>query len=166
MAHPLLAKRVASRPFDGEGVASGSMDMVKDGVLQNWFLDTATGRELGLETNGRASRGGSNPSPGRTNLTLLAGDISPEEMMKQIGTGLYINELIGSGVSLVTGDYSRGASGYWIENGEIAYPVSEITIAGNLRDMFARMIPANDLEYRFSTNAPSILVENMAVAGR
>ena len=85
--------------------------------------------------------------------------------MKDIGEGLYINELIGSGVSLVTGDYSRGASGFWIENGEIAYPVSEITIAGNLRDMFARMIPANDLEHRFSTNAPSILVENMAVAG-
>ena len=162
---PLRKRGLASRPFDGEGVASSPMDMVKDGVLQNWFLDTATARELSLETNGRASRGGSNPSPSRTNLTLLAGEKSPEEMMKDIGEGLYINELIGSGVSLVTGDYSRGASGFWIENGEIAYPVSEITIAGNLRDMFARMIPANDLEYRFSTNAPSILVENMAVAG-
>ena len=162
---PLRKRGLASRPFDGEGVASSPMDMVKDGILQNWFLDTATARELSLETNGRASRGGSNPSPGRTNLTLLAGEKSPEEMMKDIGEGLYINELIGSGVSLVTGDYSRGASGFWIENGEIAYPVSEITIAGNLRDMFARMIPANDLEYRFSTNAPSILVENMAVAG-
>ena len=162
---PLRKRGLASRPFDGEGVASSPMDMVKDGILQNWFLDTATARELSLETNGRASRGGSNPSPSRTNLTLLAGEKSPEEMMKDIGEGLYINELIGSGVSLVTGDYSRGASGFWIENGEIAYPVSEITIAGNLRDMFARMIPANDLDYRFSTNAPSILVENMAVAG-
>lgn len=162
---PLRKRGLGSRPFDGEGVAASALDMVKDGVLQSWFLDTATARELSLETNGRASRGGSNPSPSRTNLTLLAGDKSPEEMMKEIGEGLYINELIGSGVSLVTGDYSRGASGFWIENGEIAYPVSEITIAGNLRDMFARMIPANDLEYRFSTNAPSILVENMAVAG-
>ena len=86
--------------------------------------------------------------------------------MKDIGTGLYVTELIGSGISLVTGDYSRGASGFWIENGEIAYPVSEITIAGNLKDMFQRLVPASDLEYRFSTNSPSILIENMAVAGR
>lgn len=155
----------ASRPFDGEGVAAEAMDIIQDGVLKTWFLDTATAKELQLKTNGRAVRGGANPSPGSTNLTLHEGEKSPEEMMKDIGEGLYITELIGSGVSLVTGDYSRGASGYWIENGEIAYPVSEITIAGNLRDMFARLIPANDLEYRFSTNAPSILIEDMAVAG-
>ena len=163
---PHRLRGLASRPFDGEGVAAEAMDVIKDGMLKTWFLDTATAKELGLETNGRAARGGANPSPGHTNLTLHAGEKSPEEMIKDIGTGLYITELIGSGVSLVTGDYSRGVSGYWIENGEIAYPVSEITIAGNLRDMFARLIPANDLEYRFSTNAPSILIEDMAVAGR
>ncbi|MEP3524662.1 MAG: metallopeptidase TldD-related protein [Hyphomicrobiales bacterium] len=163
---PHRLRGLASRPFDGEGVAAEAMDVIREGILKTWFLDTATSKELGLQTNGRASRGGANPSPGRTNLTLHAGEKSPEEMIKDIGTGLYINELIGSGVSLVTGDYSRGVSGFWIENGEIAYPVSEITIAGNLRDMFARLVPANDLEYRFSTNAPSILIENMAVAGR
>ncbi|MEO1066150.1 MAG: metallopeptidase TldD-related protein [Pseudomonadota bacterium] len=163
---PHRVRGLASRPFDGEGVAAEALEIVKDGVLKTWFLDTATARELGLETNGRAGRGGANPSPSRTNLTMLAGEKSPQDMMKDIGTGLYITELIGSGVDIVTGDYSRGASGFWIENGEIAYPVSEITIAGNLRDMFARLVPANDLEYRFSTNAPSILIENMAVAGR
>lgn len=163
---PHRLRGLASRPFDGEGVAAEAMDIIKDGVLEAWFLDTATAKELGLKTNGRAARGGANPSPSRTNLTLHAGRKSPEEMMKDIGTGIYITELIGSGVSLVTGDYSRGVSGYWIENGEISYPVGEITIAGNLRDMFARLVPANDLEYRFSTNAPSILIENMAVAGR
>ena len=163
---PHRLRGLASRPFDGEGVSAQAMDVIKDGVLKTWFLDTATAKELDLETNGRASRGGANPSPGRTNLTLHNGERSVDDMMKDIGTGLYITELIGSGVSLVTGDYSRGASGYWIEKGEMAYPVSEITIAGNLRDMFARLISANDLEYRFSTNAPSVLIENMAVAGR
>lgn len=163
---PHRPRGLASRPFDGEGVAADALDIVGEGVLRAWFLDSATARELGLETNGRAARGGANPAPGRTNLTLHPGEKSPEEMMKDIGSGLYVTELIGSGVSMVTGDYSRGASGFWIENGEIAYPVSGITIAGNLRDMFMRLIPANDLEYRFSTNAPSVLVENMAVAGR
>lgn len=163
---PHRIRGLASRPFDGEGVAAEAMDMIAGGVLQGWFLDTATARELSLETNGRAARGGANPSPRPTNLTLHAGESSPEDMIKDVGQGLYINELIGSGVNLVTGDYSRGASGFWIENGEIAYPVSEITIAGHLRDMFSRLIPACDLEYRFSTNAPTVLIENMAVAGK
>jgi len=163
---PYRLRGLASRPFDGEGVEAHVLDIIEDGILKTWFLDTATAIELGLETNGRAARGGANPSPGRTNLTLLAGEKSPEEMMRDVGRGLYVTELIGSGVNLVTGDYSRGASGFWIENGEISHPVSEITIAGNLRDMFKRLIPANNLEYRFSMNAPSILIENMAVAGR
>ncbi|MBA4782600.1 MAG: TldD/PmbA family protein [Rhizobiales bacterium] len=163
---PHRLRGLASQPFDGEGVGASSMDIVRNGVLTAWFLDTATARELGLETNGRAQRGGANPSPGRTNLTLLAGEKSPAEMMKDIKTGLYVTELIGSGVNMVTGDYSRGASGFWIEDGELAYSVSGVTIAGNLRDMFARMIPANDLVYRFSTNAPTILIERMALAGR
>ena len=163
---PFRLRGLSSRPFDGEGVKAEKLNMVEDGVLSHWFLDTATALELGLKTNGRAGRGGANPSPSRTNLTMLAGEAPPKDLMKAIGTGLYVTELIGSGVSIVTGDYSRGASGFFIENGELAYPVSEITIAGNLKDMFARLVPANDLTYRFSTNAPTILIENMAVAGR
>ncbi len=163
---PLRKRGLASKPFDGEGVAVEKLTMVEDGVLKNWFLDSATAKELGLKTNGRAVRAGANPAPGRTNLTMLSGEKSPQDLIKEIGTGLYVTDLIGSGVSIVTGDYSRGASGFWIENGEIAYPVSEITIAGNLKDIFQSMIPANDLEYRFSTNAPTILIENMALAGR
>ncbi|MEM8798361.1 MAG: metallopeptidase TldD-related protein [Pseudomonadota bacterium] len=163
---PHRKRGLSSRPFDGEGVAQKPLEIVAGGVLKTWFLDTATARELALETNGRASRGGANPSPGRTNLTLHAGDESPEALMKGVGRGLYVTELIGSGINLVTGDYSRGASGFLIENGELTEPVSEITIADNLRDMFARLVPANDLEYRYSVNAPTIMIDAMTVAGR
>ncbi|MEM8839941.1 MAG: metallopeptidase TldD-related protein [Pseudomonadota bacterium] len=163
---PHRKRGLSSRPFDGEGVAQEPLEIVAGGVLKTWFLDTATARELALETNGRASRGGANPSPGRTNLTLHAGDESPEALMKGVGRGLYVTELIGSGINLVTGDYSRGASGFLIENGELTEPVSEITIADNLRDMFARLVPANDLEYRYSVNAPTIMIDAMTVAGR
>ncbi len=140
--------------------------MVEDGVLQQWFLSTALGRELGFQTNGRGTRSGNSLSASPTNLSLEPGDKSPEELMREIGTGLYVTELIGQGVNMVTGEYSRGASGFWIENGEIAYPVSQVTIAGNLKDMFLSMTPANDLDRLYSIAAPSILVEGLTLAGR
>lgn len=163
---PLRPRGLASRPFDGEGVAPEAFDLITDGVLMRWFLDSATARELGLATNGHASRGGGNPSPGSTNLTLLPGTQSPEEMIAAIGEGLYVTEMIGHGANLVTGDYSRGAAGFAIRGGQLAEAVSEITVAGNLRDMFLNLVPANDLTYRFSVNAPTIAVEGMTIAGR
>ncbi|MTI42959.1 microcin-processing peptidase 1 [Roseibium hamelinense] len=162
---PFKRRGAATRPFDGEGTASPVLDVIDDGVLTSWFLDGATGRELGLEPNGRARRSGGGTSPGSTNLTLSPGKNSPEEMMKSVGSGLLVTDLIGQGVNGVTGDYSRGASGFWFENGEIVGPVSEITIAGNLKDMFARMVPANDLDDRYSVAAPSILIEGLTLAG-
>ena len=155
-----------SRAFDGEGVAAGRLEMIRDGVLQAWFLSTALGRELGLETNGRGVRGGSVVNAGSTNLSIEPGEITPADMIRNVGTGLYVTEVFGQGVDIVTGDYSRGASGYWIENGELAFPVSEVTIASNLRDMFMRMVPASDLDRSFSTASPTLLVEGMTLAGK
>ncbi|WP_350333087.1 TldD/PmbA family protein [Coralliovum pocilloporae] len=163
---PRRKRGLASKPFDGEGFAAEALTLIDKGCLTTWLLDSATAHELGLKTNGRAARGGSAPHPGSTNLTLHAGRQSPEEMMAAIGTGLLVTDLIGHGVNGVTGDYSRGAAGFWIENGEPAYPVSEITIASNLVDMFRALTPASDLEYRFGTNAPSVLIEGMTIAGR
>ncbi len=163
---PLRQRGLRSAAFDGEGVVTQSFNPVVDGVLQSWFLDSASARQLGLETNGRAGRGiGGPPSPSATNLYMQAGTQSVEALLKDIGTGFYVTELIGMGVNGVTGDYSRGASGFWIENGEISYAVSEMTIAGNLKDMFLHMTPADDLEFRNGVNAPTILVEGMSLAG-
>ena len=139
--------------------------MIDDGYLRHWFLDSASARELGLEPNGRAHRGGSGTAPGPINLTLNPGTKSPEDLMKEVGEGLLVTDLIGHGVNSVTGDYSRGAAGFWFENGEPVQAVSEITIAGNLKDMFARLVPASDLDARYSTASPSILVEGLALAG-
>ena len=163
---PLRPRGLASRPFDGEGVAPEAFDVVADGVLQRWFLDSATARELGLETNGHASRGGGNPSPGSTNLTLQPGSQTPEELIAAIGEGLYVTEMIGHGANLVTGDYSRGAAGFAIRGGVLAEAVSEITVAGNLREMFMNLTPASDLTYRFALNAPTVAIEGMTIAGR
>lgn len=163
---PHLVRGPASRPFDGEGMAMEPLTLIEDGVLNHFLLDTASARELGMEPNARGSRAGSGTTPTSTNTVLLAGSRSPAEMMAAMGTGLLVTELIGQGVNLVTGDYSRGASGYWIENGEVAFPVSEITIAGNLLDMLMNLEPASDLERRFGTDAPSVLVEGLTVAGR
>ncbi|KAF0118178.1 MAG: PmbA protein [Xanthobacteraceae bacterium] len=164
---PLRRRGLRSRPFDGEGVAARPLTLVEDGILASWLLDTATAAELGLRTTGHASRGtGGPPSPGPTNLHLAAGSASPAEMIAAIKDGLYVTDMIGSGVNMVTGDYSRGCSGYWIENGELAYPVAEITIAGNLVDMFANLTPANDLVFRYGTDAPTVLIEGLTVAGR
>lgn len=163
---PLIVRGSSSRPFDGEGVRGERLVMVEDGVLQHWFLSTSAARELGLSTNGRGVRGGTSVGPASTNLALEPGDIAPEELIRSVGTGLYVTELIGQGVNMVTGEYSRGASGYWIENGEIAYPVSEVTIASNLKDMFMRLTPANDIDRTFGTAAPTIAIEGMTLAGK
>ena len=141
------------------------MEMVTKGVLNHWFLSTSTARELGLETNGRGARSGSSISPTSTNLAIEAGDRSPEDLIRSVGTGFYVTEVFGQGVNMVTGEYSRGASGFWIENGELAYPVSEVTIASNLKTMFLNMIPANDLDRNFGTASPTLVIEGMTLAG-
>jgi PmbA protein len=163
---PLRKRGLGSRPFDGEGVSAEPLDLVENGVLTTWLLDSTSARELGLSTNGRASRGGGNTTPGITNLTLAPGDLSPEELIAAAGNGVYVTELIGHGANLITGDYSRGAAGLAIENGVLTHPVSEITIAGNLTDIFTTMRPANDLVYRFAVNAPTVAVEGLTIAGR
>jgi PmbA protein len=163
---PLRKRGLGSHPFDAEGVAPERRALVKDGVLTTWILDCASARELGLKTTGHAQRGvSSTPSPGASNLHLAPGAITPEQMIKDIEDGFYITDLIGMGVNLVTGDYSRGASGFWIEKGELTYPVSEVTIAGHLNEIFASLTPANDLKFRYRTNAPTVRVEGLTVAG-
>ncbi|HHI81740.1 MAG TPA: TldD/PmbA family protein [Rhizobiales bacterium] len=157
---------LASKPFDGEGVATARRTVIGDGRLESWLLDCRSARQLGLETTGHASRGtGGAPSPSSTNIYLEAGDQTPDELIAGIKNGLFVTELIGMGVNPVTGDYSRGASGFWIENGEIAWPVSEITIAGNLKDMYGGLTPANDLKFHGATNAPTCLIAEMTIAG-
>lgn len=155
-----------SRPFDGEGLAAEPIDLVADGVLQTWILDSAAARELGLESNARAGRGLGAPGPSATNVQFHPGEVSPADLIRDVGTGLYVTDFIGHGSNLVTGDYSRGAAGYWIENGELAYPVAEITIAGNLADMFMAITPANDIEWRGSFVAPTLAIEGLTIAGR
>jgi len=163
---PLRPRGLRSRPFDAEGVAGRRRKLIEDGVLKTWLLDCATARELNLQTTGHAQRGvSSTPSPGPSNLHLAAGDKSPDQLIAGIDDGFYVTDMIGMGVNLVTGDYSRGASGFWIENGKRTYPVSEVTIAGHLSDMFASLTPANDLVFRYGTNAPTLRVEGMTVAG-
>jgi PmbA protein len=163
---PLRKRGLRSRPFDAEGVAPRLLKIVADGVLQTWLLDSATARELNLQTTGHAARSvSSTPSPGPSNLHLTAGAKSPQELIGEIKDGFFVTSLIGMGVNLVTGDYSRGASGFWIENGELTYPVSEVTIAGQLLEMFKNLTPANDLVFRYGTNAPTLRVEGLTVAG-
>src|SRR5262249_50803173 len=142
---PLRRRGLRSRPFDAEGVAGKRIALIDDGVLKTWLLDSTTARELELATTGHAQRGVSSaPSPGTTNLHLEPGTQSPQELIADIKDGFYITDLIGMGVNTVTGDYSRGAAGFWIENGSRTYPVSEVTIAGHLLDMFRSLVPAND----------------------
>jgi PmbA protein len=164
---PFRKRGLRSRPFDGEGVRGEVLALVEDGVLQTWLLDCASARELNLATNGRAARGVSSPpSPGATNLHLAPGRQTPEDLIADIKDGFYVTDLIGSGVNGVTGDYSRGASGFWIENGKRTYAVSEVTIAGHLLDIFRSLTPANDLEFRFGVNAPTVRIEGLTVAGQ
>ena len=161
---PKRPRGLGSRPFDGEGVAAELLDLVAGGVLKTWLLNSSTGRELGMPTNGRSRALGGGPAT--TNLTLLPGEQSPDDLIGSISHGLYVTEMIGRGANLVTGDYSRGAAGFVIENGKLGHPVSEITIAGNLGDMFATLVAASDLEYRYATNAPTVAIEGMTVAGQ
>jgi PmbA protein len=163
---PLRPRGLRSRPFDAEGVAGQRLALVQDGVLASWLLDSATARELDMKTTGHAQRGvSSTPSPGPSNLHLAAGAKTPDELIADIEEGLYVTDMIGMGVNLVSGDYSRGASGFWIEKGQCTYPVSEVTIAGDLLEMFRSLEPANDLKFRYGTNAPSLRVEGLTVAG-
>ncbi|MFI4988739.1 MAG: TldD/PmbA family protein, partial [Alphaproteobacteria bacterium] len=163
---PLRARGLRSRPFDGEGIATTERHLVEDGVLTSWILDLRSARQLKLETTGHAARGTSSPpAPAPTNLYLAPGSLSPAALLKETGSGLYVSELIGFGVNGITGDYSRGAAGFWIENGELAYPVSEITIAGNLKDMFLGLSAADDLVFRYGTNAPTLRIAEMTIAG-
>ncbi|MCR9215066.1 MAG: metallopeptidase TldD-related protein [Proteobacteria bacterium] len=163
---PHRKRGAGSKPFDGEGAANAPLNLIEGGILQSWILNSSSAKQLDLTSNGRASRGtASPPGTSTTNLYLEAGHLSLPELIKDIKSGLFVASLIGMGVNGITGDYSRGASGFWIEDGEIAFPVSELTIAGNLKDMFLNLTPADDLEFRFSTNAPSLRIEGMMVAG-
>jgi PmbA protein len=163
---PHRARIGASRPFDGEGLATRRREIVADGVLTGWVLDLATGRKLGMPSTANASRGTSAPpSPSTTNIDLTQGVMGRDELMKQMGTGLLVTSMIGSTINPTTGDYSRGASGFWVENGQLAYPVHECTIAGNLKDMLLRIVPANDARAHLSTRVPSILIDGMTLAG-
>ena len=163
---PHRPRGLRSKPFDGEGLANGKMNLVEDGVLMTWLLDLASARQLGLTSTGRASRGTSAPpSPSPTNLYLEPGTQSPDELMADIDSGYYVTSLMGMGVNGVTGDYSRGAGGFWIEDGKLSFPVTEMTVAGNLKDMYQNLTPANDLVFRYGTNAPTVRIDGMTVAG-
>jgi PmbA protein len=164
---PLRKRGLRSQAFDAEGVKVKQHALIDGGVLTTWLLDCATARELGMTTTGHAHRGvSSSPSPGAYNLHLEAGSVTPKELISDIKQGFYVTDLIGSGVNGVTGDYSRGASGFWIENGEITYAVSEVTIAGHLLPMFKSLVAANDLEFRYGVNAPTLRIEGLTLGGR
>ncbi len=163
---PHVPRGYRSRPFDAEGVKTQKRNLIDRGLLTTWLLDCASARELNMKTTGHAERGiSSTPSPASTNLTLQPGRKTVEQLCKDVGNGLYVTDLIGRGANLVTGDYSCGCSGFMIENGELTSAVSEITMAASLKDMFAAMVPANDLEIRSSISAPSCYVGEMMIAG-
>ena len=163
---PLRPRHSASRPFDGEGLRTAPRLIVEAGELQGWTLDLATARKLGMASTASAVRGTSSPpSPGTSNVMLTAGTASPEELIREMGRGLVVTSMLGASVNATTGDYSRGAAGFWVENGQIAYPVNECTIAGNLREMLMLMIAADDLPDWRALRVPSLLVEGMTVAG-
>jgi PmbA protein len=163
---PFLERGLGSRLFDAEGLGTSKHVLIEDGVLKNWLLDLSSARQLNMFPTANAKRGISGPPvPGITNLTLLPGEASPESIISSISNGFYITDMIGSSVSMVTGDYSRGASGFWIKNGELSTPITEATIAGNLKDMFKTLKPANDLDFTHSINCPTILIEGMTIAG-
>ncbi len=163
---PFMNRGLLSRPFDGEGLLPSKRMIVEQGVLKTWFLDLASARQLDMKSTAHASRGpGSIPHPSPGNLYIEAGQQTPEELIRDIKQGLYVTELMGSGVNGVTGDYSRAARGFWIENGVVTFPVNELTIAGNLKDMFKTAIAANDLEFKYGYNSPTLRIEGMTVAG-
>ncbi len=164
---PHRPRGLASKPFDGEGVHCQRRNLIDSGQLTSWLLCTSSARQLDLQTTGHAARGTSAPpAASSNNLYMEPSEVSPDDLMADIKEGFFITDLIGMGVNGVTGDYSRGASGFWIENGEIAFAVSELTVAGNLKDMFMHLTPANDLEFRYGTNVPTLRIEGMTVAGK
>ncbi|GHC67934.1 TldD/PmbA family protein [Limoniibacter endophyticus] len=163
---PLRLRSPGSRPFDGEGVAGERLVMIDKGALRHWFLSHSVAGELGLKTNGRGVRSGSSVMPSSTNLAIEPGERSPADLISAVSTGFYVTDVFGPGVDLVTGDYSRGAAGFWIENGALAYPVAEVTIASNMKDMFLSMEPANDIERHFPTASPTLLIGDMTIAGK
>ena len=162
---PLRKRGVRSRPFDGEGLAVQRRDLIADGILKTWTAESASARQLGIQPTGHAVRGASGaPGAGPSNLYMEAGSRSREELLAAFPEAVLVTELIGQGINYVTGDYSRGASGFMIRNGEIAEPVAEITIASNLLDMFASIEPGSDLEFRYGVDSPTLLVPEMTVA--
>jgi len=164
---PHRPRIAGSRPFDAEGLPTARRAIVSDGVLTGWTLDLATGRKLGLPSSASASRGTSAPpSPSAGNVALTQGAKSRDQLVAEMGTGLLITSFIGATISATTGDYSRGAAGFWVENGQIAYPVNECTIAGNLREMLMRITPANDARGHLSHVVPSLLIEGLTLAGQ
>lgn len=164
--NPHLPRMAASRVFDGEGLPTAPRDIVADGILRGWFLDLSTARKLGLESTASAVRGlGSSPSPGVSNIVMTEGQHSRADLISQMGRGLVVTSLLGSSINPTTGDYSRGASGFWVEGGKISHPVNECTIAGNLREMLMRLTPANDARDWRNLRVPSLLIEGMTVAG-
>ena len=163
---PLRRRGLRSHPFDGEGLAPQRRAIIDNGVLTTWLLDLRSGRQLGLPSTAHASRGTSSPpSPGPTNLYFEPGAVTPAALMADVAAGLYVTEMMGMGVNGVTGDYSRGAAGFWIENGALAYPVSEITIAGNLKEIFLHLSLADDLVFRTGIDAPTLRIDGMTIAG-
>ncbi|HYF86967.1 TldD/PmbA family protein [Azospirillum sp.] len=163
---PHVKRGLRSRPFDAEGVEVKRRTLIEDGVLTTWLLDLRSARQLGLQTTGHAARGTSGPpGPAPANVYMAAGKRSRADILAEIKDGFYLTDLMGMGVNGVTGDYSRGAGGFWIENGQLAYPVNEITIAGNLKDMFLNMEAADDLELRFGMDAPTVRIDGMTIAG-
>jgi PmbA protein len=164
---PFRKRGLGSKPVDGEGIAPMRRNVIDKGVLTTWFLDLRSARQLKLKSTGHASRGTTSPpSPSPTNLYMEPGTTTREALIKSVARGLYVSEFIGMGVNGITGDYSRGASGFWIENGELTFPVSEITVAGNLKDMFLHLTPADDLVFKYGTDAPTLRIDGLTVAGR
>jgi PmbA protein len=164
---PLRPDGLRSRAFDAEGIAAAPRKLIVDGVLTTWLLDCAAARQLGLETTGHAARGVSSPpAPAPSNAWLEPGAITPEDLISDIKEGIYVVEMLGMGINYVTGDYSRGAAGFWIQDGALGWPVSEITIAGNLTEMFQRLTAADDLEFRYGIDAPTLRIDGMTVAGQ
>jgi PmbA protein len=163
---PFLKRGFGSRLFDAEGLGSREYTLIKDGILQQWLLDLSTAKQLNLKPSGNAKRGISGPpSPGTSNFMISPGDVTPENLIKNVSEGFFVTDMIGSSVSMITGDYSRGASGFWIKNGELSIPITEATIAGNLKEMFMTLQPANDIDYSHSINSPTLLIEGMTIAG-
>lgn len=164
---PLIPRGPGSRPYDGEGLPTRKNLVVDAGILKTVLCDVYSARKLGRESTGSAGRGvGGSPGPTTSNLIMQSGSISRAELLRQTGRGLYVTSMMGFGFNPITGDFSRGAAGFWIENGELTFPVSELTIAGNLKGMFKAVTPADDLEFKYGTNAPTLRIDGMTVAGK